>query len=104
MARGDLIDISALVAGGVSNAIGFNISSRTTGLVGNSSGEVFQFSRGIFTTTGLWTFSATGADVLLQWDSNGAGTTGGVESVILVGSGGAFTGLTANTAGVLLLT
>ena len=110
MARGDLIDLSSIASSsGVSTATGFNLSIRTTGLSGATGQDFFQFSRGIFTSTGLWTYSSTGPDVLLQWDANvgqvsAAANTQDIESVILVGSGGTFTGLTANTAGVLLYT
>jgi len=101
MARGDSIKLYSTVFQGT----GFNRGFETTGLVGSGStgfDYAFQMARGTYDTT--WTFSATGNDVLFQWDADGnlAGTA--VESVVLVGSGAAFTGITANSAGVILFT
>lgn len=47
-------------------------------------------------TTGIFTTSTTGADSLVQWDSNGTAASGNVESIILVGFAGSLTA-TANT-------
>ena len=108
MGPGDIIDISSIT--GTSTATGFNIAvGRTTGLAGGSSvvAELFGITRGAYTGTGLWSFSATGPDLLLQWDNNGS-TSNGIESVVLVGAAGtgttsAVTGITANSAGLILL-
>jgi hypothetical protein len=105
MARGDTIQISYLNS--TNSSTGFNRGFSTTGLTAGSSNAadaVFQMSKGNYIGTGLWTFDTTGNDVLFQWDTNG-GTAGGfVESVVLVGSASAFTGITANSAGVILFT
>jgi len=109
MAPGDIVDVSRIT--GTSTATGFNFGLRTTGLAGNSTVATEQFGlmRGAYTGTGLWSFSSTGPDLLLQWDNNGgASDNGGVESVVLIGAAGtgttsAVTGITANTAGLILL-
>jgi len=108
MGPGDIIDISSIT--GTSTATGFNIAvGRTTGLAGGSSvvAELFGITRGAYTGTGIWSFSATGPDLLLQWDNNGSASNG-IESVVLVGAAGtgttsAVTGITANSAGLILL-
>jgi hypothetical protein len=64
--------------------------------------ENFQFSKGSYIGTGLWTFDTAGNDVLFQWQTTDGGST--VESVVLVGSASSFTGITANSAGVILFT
>jgi len=103
LARGDTIDLSAI--SGIRTTTGFSFGFLTTGIVGNSTttSDYYQMAKGNYIGTGLWTFSATGSDVLFQWDSNGT-TDGGVESVVLVGSASSFTGITANSAGVILFT
>ena len=103
LARGDKIDLSAI--SGIRTDTGFSFGFLTTGIVGNSTttSDFYQMAKGNYIGTGLWTFSATGSDVLFQWDSNGT-TDGGVESVVLVGSASSFTGITANSAGVILFT
>jgi hypothetical protein len=114
MGPGDIVDVSGT---GTFTAIGFNYGLRTTGLLGTAAAatESFALIRGAYTGTGLWTFSSTGPDLLLQWDNNGTtgnsgdNTTGsGVEAVVLVGAAGtgatsAVTGITANSAGLILL-
>jgi hypothetical protein len=110
MGPGDIIDISSIT--GTSTAIGFNYGLRTTGLSGTAAAatESFALIRGAYTGTGLWTFSSTGPDLLLEWDNNGTGGAGGsgVEAVVLVGAAGtgatpAVTGITANSSGLILL-
>jgi hypothetical protein len=62
-------------------------------------------SKGNYIGTGLWTFDANGNDVLFQWDTNGSPAAGSyIESVVLIGSASSFTGITANSAGVILFT
>jgi hypothetical protein len=103
MARGDTIQLYT----GTSTLTGFNRGFSTTGLIGGSSTAAdsnFQMSKGDFVGTGLWTFSANGNDVLFQWDVDGSGAGTQVESVVLIGSASAFTGITANSAGVILFT
>jgi hypothetical protein len=108
LARGDTIQLYT----GVNTSTGFNIGFSTTGLVGQSSNTggadpYFQMSKGNYIGTGLWTFSTTGSDVLFQWDAAGSTTsasTHAIESVVLVGAASSFTGITANSAGVILFT
>jgi hypothetical protein len=103
LARGDTIQLYT----GTSTLTGFNRGFSTTGLTGGSSTAAdsnFQMSKGDFVGTGLWTFSANGNDVLFQWDVDGSGAGTQVESVVLIGSASAFTGITANSAGVILFT
>jgi len=106
MARGDTIQISYLTSSNSPTA--FNRGFSTTGLTAGSSNAadaIFQMSKGSYIGTGLWTFDATnGNDVLFQWDTNGSAAGGYVESVVLIGSASAFTGITANSAGVILFT
>jgi Ca2+-binding RTX toxin-like protein len=101
LGRGDKINLSAV--SGVRTDTGFNVGFLTTGILGDSSSDYYQMAKGDYVGTGLWTFSSTGSDVLFQWDSNGQ-SDGGVESVVLVGSASSFTGITANSAGVILFT
>jgi len=103
MARGDTIQISYL---STNSPTGFNRGFSTTGLtaVSSNSSDIFQMSKGNYIGTGLWTFDANGNDVLFQWDTNGSAASGYVESIVLVGSASAFTGITANSAGVILFT
>jgi hypothetical protein len=107
LARGDTIKLYT----GVNTSTGFNIGFSTTGLVGQSitagADPYFQMSKGNYIGTGLWTFSTTGSDVLFQWDSQGSTTSASnhaIESVVLVGAASSFTGITANSAGVILFT
>jgi Ca2+-binding RTX toxin-like protein len=103
VARGDTIKLY----GSASSLVGFDRGFSTTGLIGGSSTTAdgsFQMSKGSFIGTGLWTFSASGNDVLFQWDADGSGVGSEVESVVLIGSASAFTGITANSAGVILFT
>jgi Ca2+-binding RTX toxin-like protein len=101
MARGDTISLYSSVFQGT----GFNRGFSTTGLSGSNTGmETFQLSKGNYIGTGLWTFDTTGNDVLFQWDTDGNGAGTNVESVVLIGSATAFTGITANSAGVILFT
>jgi len=104
MGRGDSLQLY-LTSG--NSPTGFNRGFSSTGLVGASSGaadRIFQMSKGDYIGTGLWTFSSTGNDVLFQWDADGSGANTNVESVVLVGSASSFTGITANSAGVILFT
>jgi len=105
MGRGDSIK---LYLTGSNSPTHFNRGFETTGLVGTSSSgaadAIFQMSKGDYIGTGLWTFSSTGNDVLFQWDTDGSGRGTNVESVVLIGSATAFTGITANSAGVILFT
>jgi hypothetical protein len=105
MSRGDSIK---LYLTGSNSPTSFNRGFSTTGLVGTSSSgaadSIFQMSKGDYIGTGLWTFSSTGNDVLFQWDADGSGGGTNVESVVLIGSATAFTGITANSAGVILFT
>jgi hypothetical protein len=104
LARGDTIQLYS----GVETNTAFNIGFATTGLAGNSGGSgadrFFQMSKGNYIGTGLWTFSTTGSDVLFQWDTDGSSSGTTVESVVLVGAASSFTGITANSAGVILFT
>jgi len=71
-------------------------------LLGGTSGLV-SFGRGNAIGTGVFSYSTTGSDFLFQFDSNGA-TSGGVETVVLVGAASGtslLTGVIANTAGIL---
>jgi len=108
MARGDTLQISYLTSS--NSPIAFDRGFSTTGLIAASSNfgaadSIFQMSKGNYIGTGLWTFDASGSDVLFQWDTNGSSSGGTyIESVVLIGSASAFTGITANSAGVILFT
>jgi Ca2+-binding RTX toxin-like protein len=101
LARGDNIDLSGISP--VPQTTGFDFGFLTTGILGDGNSDMYQMAKGDYVGIGLWTFSSTGSDVLFQWDSNGS-LAGGVESVVLVGSASSFTGITANSAGVILFT
>jgi hypothetical protein len=61
--------------------------------------------RGVYsTTTGLFASSTTGNDLLVQWDADGTGGSGAIESIVLIGSASSAVGVTTVTAGSDILT
>ena len=95
---GDKIDLTALTAAAYAGTVvTTDYLSTAVGTAGN-----INMVRGNYNTlTGYFTSSSTGADTLVQWDSNGTTALGNVESALLIGF--ANTGSTATTDGLITL-
>jgi hypothetical protein len=52
----------------------------------------------------LFASSTTGNDLLVQWDADGIGNSGAIESIVLIGSASSAVGVTTVTAGSNILT
>lgn len=90
MAAGDVLSLDAAV--GIA-ATGSSITSVNTALM-SAAGTVNAVAivKGNYsTTTGIFTASTSGTDSLVQWDADGTGGSGAVESVVLVGFAGSLT-------------
>jgi RTX calcium-binding nonapeptide repeat (4 copies) len=89
MAAADKVDLTALLA--TYNATVNKGVALLDGLTGTAA-----LVRGDYNTgaNGKFATSLAGADLLLQWDTNGA-SAGGVESVVLIGSGAGVASATA---------
>ncbi|MYN39734.1 DUF4214 domain-containing protein [Duganella sp. FT109W] len=93
---GDTINISAL---GASTAGDTAFVTTLLGAAGTN-GDI-ALVRGTFAAgTGIFTASTSGADTLVQWDSNGTAANGNIESIVLVGTVSA---ATHSTGGVITL-
>jgi len=113
MGRGDVISLAGTALGTLA-AFNTTVSAGTTAFTNESNAAApVALVRGTYLYTGVFSVAATGADLLLQWDSNGASNadaTSGVQAVVLIGSntgfvsGGASNGAgTANITGVFAL-
>ncbi len=76
---GDQIDLQDLTGGAyTSGALGTTLNGATGGTI--------VIVRGTYVaSTGIFTTSSTGTDSIVQWDSNGSGTSGNTETIVLVG-------------------
>lgn len=76
---GDQIDLQALTGGAyTSGALGTTLNGATGGTIVIVRGT-YVASSGVFTT------NSTGADSIVQWDSNGTSADGNTETIVLVG-------------------
>jgi hypothetical protein len=109
MGRGDQIQF----ASGIGSTLSSYTSFSTVGAVGTTSlvtgtvntAQSFALVQGTYLSTGVFAVASSGADLLLQWDTDGAGTSGTTEAVVLIGANSGttanITGIVATTAGVL---
>lgn len=90
MAAGDVLSVFS--AAGITTA-----TTVGTALMSAGSSNAAAIVKGNYNSvTGIFTTSTSGTDSLVQWDADGTGTAGAVESVVLVGFTGTLTA-TANT-------
>jgi hypothetical protein len=65
--------------------------------------DTIAMVRGTYNTTArTFTVSTTGADTLMQWDSNGTTAAGNIESIVLIGYAAPITGTIATVAANLV--
>jgi S-layer protein len=108
MARGDQIQFASGIGSTLSGYTSFSTVGAvgTTSLVtGTSNQNTFALVQGTYLSTGVFAVTSSGADLLLEWDSDGTGTSGTTEAVVLIGANSGsttnITGIVATTAGVL---
>ena len=90
---GDTVGLFGTLTGG-DTLIGTSLLSTAVGTAGDIS-----VVRGNYNAaTAIFTSSATGADSIVQWDSNGTTAFGNVETIVLVG----FAGVASDSVGSLI--
>ena len=75
--------------------------STTTSLASTSSSNATPvLIQGTYQTTGVFSVTTAGADLLLQWDTDGTGSGTSYESVVLIGANTGFGGAAASTSNI----
>jgi S-layer protein len=82
MKAADTIDLTALTEGVFTAAA---VAPLTTYMTGGITGDIALIRGNYNSVTGYFTSSSTGADTLVQWDSDGTGVLTAVDTILLVG-------------------
>lgn len=96
---GDKIDLTALTADAYTVAATAIVTSGI--LTGGTNGDIAIVRGNWNSSTGYFTTSATGADSVVQWDTDGTGAGTNVASIVLVGF--VNTGSTSTNDGLITL-
>jgi hypothetical protein len=102
MGRGDQIQFAS--TSGISLSSYTNVtqfgSVSTTSLGATSNNPTPVLVQGTYQATGVFSVTTAGADLLLQWDTDGAGSGTSYESVVLIGANTGFGGAAASTSNI----
>jgi len=108
MGRGDQIQFPSALGNSLSSYTSFSdaaLVSTTSLAVGSTSQATFALVQGFYLTTGVFSVAASGPDLLLEWDTDGTGTSGVTEAIVLIGANSGtttnITGIVATSAGIL---
>lgn len=99
MGAGDKIDLTALVTGGITGLASVGATADGVAYLSGTSGNAALIQGTYTASTGAWAASATGADLLFVYDTNGV-TAGGLEAIVLTGANSGIATVSSSAAGL----